>query len=238
MLGSAYLSRLRTFWSRPPSILRGYLRLLAFLSLTAAVLTQVFPWWSDYPSYVKFLIAGLCLGLALFTPRVFVIPAAIAVWLGGSRLIIKIIEKKEQVNGILDIAFLFVFLVTGLYAFIIQFESRKKPRIPQPSPLMPQPAATLPRMPAAAVIFDRMYPYEDEARVIHDLYLKMRLFVPQGRTYSTIQPGIMSSNRDMLPDICEIAFTPLLGDGYQEALLQVTPFEMEDHTGGVVVYHP
>ena len=91
---------------------------------------------------------------------------------------------------------------------------------------------------AAAIIFDRTYPYRDQDRVVDDLLREMKLEVNRHRTYTTIQPGIRSGRRGLLPQICRDAFGALLGSEYDEESLEVTPFEMEDGTGGVVVFHP
>lgn len=92
--------------------------------------------------------------------------------------------------------------------------------------------------PAALIIFDRQYPYGDEGRVIHDLLRRMGLSVPRGRIRTIVRLGIRSLFLGRLPSICREAFAPMLGAAYDEASLQVTPFEMADGTPGFVVYHP
>lgn len=88
-------------------------------------------------------------------------------------------------------------------------------------------------MPAVAVVFDRLYPFGDEGRVVSELLRELGVRVPE-KVYTTVQPGIMGSNRAMLPGICALAF----GAGYDQSSLQVTPFTLSDQSHGVVVYHP
>jgi len=92
--------------------------------------------------------------------------------------------------------------------------------------------------PAAAVFFDRSHPYGDESRVVDNLLREMGLTVNRGRIYTAVKFGILSIYRDSLPQKCRDALVPILGEGYDESSLQVTPFEMQDGTGGFVVFHP
>ena len=92
--------------------------------------------------------------------------------------------------------------------------------------------------PAAVFVFDRRFPYADEGRVTNDFLTRMGLHVKEGKIYSTVQPGILTDQRHLLIEICRMAFPILLGAAYREDLLEVTPFGMEDGTGGIIVYHP